>query len=54
MAATAVVLAGETAWALLVSVSNDLYTSQFMILAVLSVAVRWDEGNELTDRKIGA
>jgi hypothetical protein len=38
VAATAVVLAGETAWALLVSVSNDLYTPQFLTLAVLSVA----------------
>jgi hypothetical protein len=34
--ATAVVLTGEIAWAVLVAVSNDLYTPQFMTLAALS------------------
>jgi cation transport ATPase len=36
--ATAVVLVVETAWALLVSVNNHLYTPQFMTVMVLSVA----------------
>jgi hypothetical protein len=35
--ATAIVLVGEATWALLVSVSNDLYTPYFMNVMVLSV-----------------